>query len=202
MKTLIITLFLGLSLAANAQYFVSDLTDESVPVIWLGLDFGEAKVIAREDQELNMQRLHLLPNIWNDKVARQESKYPLKKAFHRSAVTRKIDMIKAQNSNLDSEQMVTKELHLLYNYTINTAISQYDLNGLSEGIGMVFLVEAIDFAHKEFSGYMIPIDLMEKRVIRTFYLKTRFSNELEEDELIEPFRQILLQYADKLNEKK
>jgi len=202
MKTFFFALFLALTANSFGQYFSADLTDESVPITWLGLDFTKAKVTVKEGQEVDHARMPFLPNIWNDAVVSEASKYPLKEAFHRNSITRSIDMMKMLNSNFDAEQMVTKELYLLYNYNIKVAFSRYNLNGFSDGIGMVFLVEAIDFAHKEFSGYMVPIDLKEKRIMKTYYLKTRFPYELEEDELIEPFRQILLQYADKLNEQK
>ena len=202
MKTLFSAFLFSMAISCFGQYFSTDLTDESVPITWLGLDFTQAKVIVKPDMEVDGERLPFLPNIWNDKVVSEENKYPLKKAFHRSSITRSVDMMKVLNSNFDGEQMMTQELYLLYSYNIKSAFSKYNLEGLNEGIGMVFLVEAIDYAHKEFSGYMIPIDLVEKRIMKTYYLKTLFPFDLEEDELIEPFRQILLQYADKLDEKK
>lgn len=201
MKIFFIPLLFAISLSSFGQYFSTDLTDESVPVTWLGIDFTEARIIKKDEQMVDSIRLTVLPNIWNDKVASQQSKYPLKKAFHRSAITHNIEMMKKLNSELDADQLVTEDLYLLYNYSIKVAFSRYDLDGYSQGIGMVFLVEAIDYANKQFSGYMIPIDLVEKRIMKSYYLKTRFPYELDEEKLIEPFRQILLLYGEKLDEK-
>ncbi|WP_041627467.1 hypothetical protein [Owenweeksia hongkongensis] len=202
MKTFLSSLFFAISMSSYGQYFSADLTDESVPITWLGIDFTEARIIKKDQQVVDREKLSVLPNKWNDEVASQESKYPLKKAFHRSSITRDIMMMKVLNSELDAEQVITEDLYLLYNYSIKTAFTRYNLDGYSQGIGMVFLVEAIDYARKEFSGYMIPIDLVEKRIMKSYYLKTRFPYELEEEKLIEPFRQILLLYGEKLDEKK
>lgn len=202
MKVFFSVLMISITVSSFGQYFSTDLVDGTVPVTWLGIDFTEARIIKKANQAVDKERLSVLPNIWNEAVASQESTYPLKKAFHRSSINRDIDMMKSLNTEFDGSQMVTEELYLLYNYSIKMAFSRYNLDGFGDGIGMIFLVEAIDYAHKEFSGYMIPIDLKEKRIIRTYYLKTRFSYELETEDLIEPFRQILLSYGEKLDEKK
>ena len=145
MKPLFSVALLFLTLNCFGQYFSSDLTDETIPVTWLGLDFTEARFVVKPNLELDNERLPFLPKIWNDQVVSDETTYPLKKAFHRSSVTRDIDMMKMLNSRFNGEEMVTEELYLLYSYNIESAFSRYTFEGLQKGIGMVFIVEAIDF---------------------------------------------------------
>ena len=138
---------------------------------------------------------------WNRQVESNRRKYPLEKAFHHKVINRSIQKVEQLNAGLSAPNIVTEELYLLYLDNVRDAFSRYNFNNIERGIAMAFVVEAIDLERREFSGYMLAIDVEEPRLMKSYYVKVGFSLELTQEELIKPFRQVLLQFSELVHER-
>jgi len=155
--------------------------------------------VVSDADDIKWPQADVLSRMWNNKVAGNRKLYPLHKAFHRKTVNKNIDFIQSLNEQEMVETWITKDIYLLYSENIKRAFERYQFTG--EGVGYSFLIESIDLIQRDFSGYMIAIDLEQQRMIKTYYLKARFPYMLEGEELIEPFRQVLVEFAEVLTRK-
>lgn len=199
MKTIaLFTLTLAFSFC-NAQILPSDLTDKEIPVTWLGLDCTEMRIVAPADADTDWPEAEVLSKMWNNQILDNRRRYPLNKAFHRKSVAINTEPIQNLNARQMAESWITYDLYLLYSENIKRAFQRYNFSG--KGIGYSFLIESIDLTQRHFSGYMMAIDLEQQRMIKAYYLKARFSHRPKNEELVKPFRQVLVEFAEVLTRK-
>lgn len=201
MKKLIALYLLLVSFSGMAQFISRDITNDEYPFTWLGLDFSEARFIKSLSHPIDAEAVSEALPSWNSKVISNRKKFPLEESFHRNTITRNTVQTDKVNATVDISGRVTEDLYLLYTDDIRTAFEKYDLTGLEPGIAMSYMVEAIDVNRREFSGYMVAIDVPQKRIIKTYYVKVRFPYDPTPEELILPFRQVLNQFSKVLDDK-
>jgi len=164
MKRLIIlaALFIGFLFSANAQ----DIFDNQEPVTWLGLDFSNLKLI-KDDEKITDEELQnkYFPG-WNDLILLEPKKYDVARAINRAAVENSIDAVTKVNAGAKSNFITNdaKAFEHLDEAKIKSIVKKYDLKGKS-GIGLVFVVEAMDKAHKEASIWVTFINMQTKEVL-------------------------------------
>lgn len=194
MKNLLTLLFFACTTMAQAQLISSEISNDDIPLTWLGLDFTEAQFVEDFNHVLDEEEIVKLFEGWNESVISNRKKYPLEKTFRRNSITRNIEMVNRLNAQLQPSEIVSREIHLLYSDDIRRAFGRYNLSTLEKGFAFSYVVESVDAVHREFSGYMVAIDVAENRVIKTYYVKVRFAYALEESELLKPFKNVLAQF--------
>lgn len=194
MKNLLILLCFACTVLAQAQLISSEISNDDIPLTWLGLDFTEAQFVEDSLHILDEEEVVKQFEGWNEAVISNRKKYPLEKAFRRSSVIRNIEMMNRLNAQLQASEIISRETHLLYSEDIRRAFDRYNLSTLQKGFAFSYVVESVDAVRREFSGYMVAIDVVENRVIKTYYVKVRFPHALEESELLKPFKNVLAQF--------
>lgn len=146
----------------NAQ----DVFDYKEPVTWLGLDFSSLKFIKADevitDSELQTK---YFPG-WNELILNEPKKYDIAKATGRSSVENNIAAVTAINGKAKADFITdnTAAFQHLDNAKVKQMVKKYDLKGKS-GIGLVFIVEAMDKTRKEASVWVTFIDMSTKEVL-------------------------------------
>jgi hypothetical protein len=159
--TLLSLLFLSFTIA-NAQ----DVFDYKEPVTWLGLDFSSLKLIKTDevitDKELQTK---YFPG-WNELILNEPKKYDIAKAIDRSSVEHAIDAVTAANENAKPDFITddVKAFEHLDNAKVKQIVKKYSLKGKS-GIGLVFIVEAMDKTRKQASVWVTFINMSTKEVL-------------------------------------
>ena len=202
MKKLLTLVLFACAAFGQAQLFSSEILNEDIPLTWLGLDFTEAQFVEDFNHVLDEEEIVKLFEVWNESVISNRKKYQLEKTFRRNSITRNIEIINRLNAQLQPSEIVSRETHLLYSDDIRRAFNRYNLSTLQKGFAFSYVVESVDAVHREFSGYMVAIDVAENRVIKTYYVKVRFAYAMEDSELITPFKNVLSEFSDMLREAK
>ncbi len=143
-----------------------DIFDYKEPVTWLGLDFSELKLI-KYDEAVTEQELQdkYFPG-WNDLIVHEKEKYDIAKAIDHDDIAYYTDAVDKVNSGAKGKFITedTKAFTHLDEARVKQMVKKYDLKGKS-GIGLVFIVEAMDKAQKEASIWVTFIKMDTKEVL-------------------------------------
>jgi hypothetical protein len=160
-----ITLF-GLLFLSFTVVSAQDVFDHKEPVTWLGLDFSSLKLIKTDEVITNGElQTKYFPG-WNDLILNEPKKYDIAKATGRSSVENYIDAVTAINEKAKADFITTdiNAFQHLDNAKVTQMVKKYNLKGKS-GIGLVFIVEAMDKTRKEASVWVTFIDMSTKEVL-------------------------------------
>lgn len=162
--TLITALLLLAFVATHAQ----NVFDYKEPVTWLGLDFSALQLI-KYDETVTEQELQdkYFPG-WNDLIVNEKDKFDIAKAIDHDDVAYDIEAVKAVNSSAKGKFITddAKAFTHLDEAQVKKMVKQYNLKGKT-GLGLVFIVEAMDKAQKEASIWVTFIKMDTKEVLLT-----------------------------------
>lgn len=164
MKRICLLLALSLFMLINAQ--AQDVFDTKEPVTWLGLDFSALKLI-KDDEVITDKEIQskYFPG-WNDLILKEPKKFDIAKATGRDQVENDITAVDAVNEAAKADFITedSKAFQHLDDAKVKAMVKKYNLKGKS-GIGLVFIVEAMDKAKKEASVWVTFIDMKTKEVL-------------------------------------
>lgn len=160
------TLFCASLLLAFTSSRAQDIFDYKEPVTWLGLDFSELKLI-KYDETVTEQELQdkYFPG-WNDLIVNEKEKYDIAKAVDHDDITYYTDAVDKVNSSAKGK-FITEDIKAfthLDEAKVKQMVKKYDLKGKT-GLGLVFIVEAMDKAQKEASIWVTFIKMDTKEVL-------------------------------------
>jgi hypothetical protein len=143
-----------------------DVFDYKEPVTWLGLDFSELKFI-KADEIITERELQdkYFPG-WNELVLNEPKKYDIVKASDHDDVSYFTDAVNTVNKNAKGGFITDdkKAFEHLDNAKVQQMVKKYDLKGKT-GLGLVFIVEAMDKGAKEASIWVTFINMATKEVL-------------------------------------
>ena len=169
MKKLIFFVFtLFLAAEASAQFTMPDLFSGKAKVVFLGLDFTQAKYIGRIGftDPAAIKNQHMVS--WNNLIEAEPKKFSLEKPLklkdgqYTAQVTDMIKYNKAANVEdniIDDEYTITED-------KVKKSVAKYSLTD-KDGIGVVYVVESLNKTAETLYAWVTFIDLASKKVIYT-----------------------------------
>jgi len=171
MKKILLPVLALLFVATGAQAQAAktaDITNPETPVIWLGLDFTEARLIGDLAADENAIKNQHIPDI-NQLVVNEAKKYDLAKSFKHTNISSDLGFTYAQNKKIDASKIKSTNNDDFTRFkpeTVDKIVAGYDF-GDKKGLGVMFIVEALNKTKAEAAIWVTYIDLGSKKVLQT-----------------------------------
>jgi len=169
MKNLVFFVFvLFMSTKVSAQYTMADVFNGKAKVVFLGLDFTQAKYIGRigfTDPDA-IKNQHMVS--WNNLIEAEPKKFSLQKPLklRDDQYTSKVgDMIK-HNKAANVADNITDDEYSITEDQVKKSVAQYSLSE-KDGIGVVYVVESLSKTAEKLFAWVTFIDLSSKKVLFT-----------------------------------
>ena len=160
---------LFLTTGAKAQSIkAADISNPETPIIWLGLDFTEARLIGDLSADENAIKNQHIPDI-NQLVVNEAKKYDLPKAFKHTNITSDLGFSYNQNKKLDASKLKSTNNDDFTRFkpeTVEKVVAGYEF-GDKKGLGVLFVVEALNKTKAEAAIWVTYIDLATKKILQT-----------------------------------
>lgn len=188
-KLKLITLFLALTIAAQAQSVRDVFTNSSL--VWYGIDLSKAKFIGSTEAWGSPQKLKdTYFGAWNSVVVNESDKYNLRKFFRKDQITIDLKKVKELNDKVSTDSLIVTYTKVtpIPESTIVNHVAQY-IDPSKKGVGLVFIVEyfsklkEVGLMHVVFfdpaTGNIHMIKTMEGKAggmgLRNFWAKSIFN---------------------------
>ncbi|WP_221393142.1 hypothetical protein [Dyadobacter sp. NIV53] len=153
---------------ASAQYTLADMFSGKAKVVFLGLDFTQAKYIGRAGfmDPTAIQNQHMAS--WNTLIEVEPKKFSLQKPLklRDGQYSSKVeDMIK-YNKSANVADNITDSEYSITEDQVKKSVSKYSLSE-KDGIGIVYVVESLSKTAERMTAWVTFIDLDSKKVIHT-----------------------------------
>jgi hypothetical protein len=152
----------------SAQTLKDVFSNSETPLLYLGIDYSKAKLIEDATASVNDIRDRQYPAI-NDLVITEAKKYDLKGAFHKSNVDHDLSAVTKRNEKINTEDIKssnTGDYHRLKESDIDDEVRSMDF-GDKKGVGLVFIVEAMNKTGKGAAVWVTLLDMKGKKVLLT-----------------------------------
>ncbi|MCE6992549.1 hypothetical protein [Dyadobacter sp. CY323] len=169
MKKLLFIAFVLLTAGnVSADNTMADLFAGKTKLVFLGLDFTQAKYIGTVGftDPSAIQNQHIVS--WNNLIEMEPKKFSLQKAFNLKDdqyASKVADMIKfnkaasVADNIIDSEYSITED-------QVKKSVSKYALSE-TDGVGLVYVVESLNKTAEKLIVWATFIDLKTKKVLYT-----------------------------------
>lgn len=170
-KLLLIALALFGAASANvarADNTMADLMAGKTKLVFLGLDFTQAKYIGKIGftDPGAIQNQHIVS--WNNLIELEPKKFSLQKAFslkddqYKSKVE---DMVKL-NKSVDVDKNITDDEYSITEDQVKKSVAKYALSE-KDGVGVVYVIESLNKNAEKLVAWVTFIDLATKKVLHT-----------------------------------
>jgi hypothetical protein len=167
MKKVIVALLLPLAPAASfAQTLKEFFSNTAITATWLGCDFTQAKVIGDPAPAASFI-YDVYPGI-NGLFINEFQKYDIKGAFRRAAVDNDLTIVNKRNGDINKDMIVSTDStddNRLRFEDIKAMVKSMGYN--STGIGILFVVEAMDRIRQIEIVWVTLVDLKTSSVLLT-----------------------------------
>lgn len=152
----------------SAQSTLSDLFAGKAKLVFLGLDFTQAKYVGKLGftDPSAIKNQHMVS--WNSLIEYEPKKFSLQEAFklkddqYKSKTT---DMIKL-NESVNVADNITEDDYTITEAQVKKSVSKYSLSE-KDGIGIVYVVESMNKKTEKLYAWVTFIDLSTKKVLYT-----------------------------------
>jgi hypothetical protein len=137
----------------------------STEIVWCGLDFSKAKCIGSEgftDPDDVKDRFF---SAWNNLIISESDKYNFKEAYQKSKQIDDLSVANRRNELPDADELVINEPYSFESGTLEEIIADYDLEEANEGLGLVYVVEALNKTNEEGVMYVVFFDIASKEIL-------------------------------------
>ncbi len=170
MKKLLLIAFVLFNAAtfANADNTMADLFAGKTKLVFLGLDFTQAKYIGKigfTDPQA-IQNQHIVS--WNNLIELEPKKFSLQKAFSLKddQYKSKVEDMVTLNKSVNVEKNITDEEYSITEDQVKKSVAKYSLSE-KDGIGVVYVIESLNKNAEKLVAWVTFIDLATKKVIHT-----------------------------------
>lgn len=172
MKLLSYILLLMLTTVTSMHFSHAQTTvplfDKTIPLIWLGIDFSQARYSGNTGGETAAMMVDYFPKI-NKLILDEPVRYDLKKTFHKESVTPRLEMVTQLNTLVDTSLLITSKSVDYYRITkekIALHVKSYDTGNL-QGLGVIIIIEDLNKTWEKASMWVTYFDLETKTVLLT-----------------------------------
>jgi hypothetical protein len=161
----------GQSLSADS-FFKND----SIPALYLGIDFTKAKLINDEVSKADIIQGRQFKGI-NDLIIKEFKKYEVKEAFQRKNWQVDLSEVDIRNQKVNPDQLKSindSDLYRLGESDIDTLVNEFNYGG-RRGYGVLLIVEGMSKSKKIMTIWFTLIDMEAKKVLYTDMLEGRES---------------------------
>jgi hypothetical protein len=154
----------------SAQQTMSDLFNGKARLVFLGLDFTQAKYIGKVGfvDPAAIKNQHMVS--WNNLIEAEPKKFSLQDAFKLKPeqYESKVEDMVRLNESADVKDNITNETDysLSEDQVKKKSVSKYSLSEKS-GIGVVYVVESLSKTAEKMFAWVTFIDLSTKKVLYT-----------------------------------
>ncbi|HMK25560.1 MAG TPA: hypothetical protein VK483_05965 [Chitinophagaceae bacterium] len=166
---ILISIFFSNIQSATAQTLKDIFTSSETPILYLGIDYTQARLIGGTDGT-GIQVRDLYPAI-NNVVVNEPKKYDLQGAFHKSSINNSLGIVTKRNKEINGEDIISTEssdYNRLKEEDINKLVKGIDFEK-KKGIGLLFIVEAMKKGEKggTSSIWVTFVDMGANKVLMT-----------------------------------
>jgi len=158
-------LFLLLSIENGYAQQKKEIYDSKAPVVWLGLDFSQLKVI---NENTSNKEIEITIPKWNNLIVNEPKKYDLAEAFDKDKVEIRIEKSMDLNEKIENNDFVSKkstDYNRLKQSDIEKVAKMYQ-TGKNE-TGILMIVEAFDKSRESGAVWVTYVNLADGSVILT-----------------------------------
>lgn len=167
-KLLLVAFTLFFAGQVSAQQTLSDLFAGKAKLVFLGLDFTQAKYIGKAGfiDPIAIKNQHMVS--WNTLIEAEPKKFSLQDAFklkpdqYESKVA---DMTKL-NESANVKDNITEDDYAITEDQVKKSVAKYSLSE-KDGIGIVYVVESLNKNAEKLFAWVTFIDLSTKKVLHT-----------------------------------
>jgi len=160
--------FFAFNSISVAQTIKDVFADSQTPILYLGIDFTQAKLIDDATANTHDIKERLYAAI-NDVVISEPKKYDLNGAFHKSNIDHDLGPVGKRNATINPDNILstnTSDYHRLTEKDISSAVSSYDFAD-KKGVGLLFVMEAMSKSGKGAAMWVTLVDMKTKKVLMT-----------------------------------
>ncbi|CAG4994833.1 hypothetical protein DYBT9275_01477 [Dyadobacter sp. CECT 9275] len=167
-KLLLLAFVFTVSLGARAQNTMADLFKGNTKVVFLGLDFTQAKYIGSIGftDPAAIKNQHMVS--WNSLIEMEPKKFslagPLK--LKEDQYSSRVEDMTQLNKTVNVEKNITEDSYTITEDQVRKSVSRYSLSE-KDGIGIVYVVESMSKTDEKLSVWVTFIDLKTKKVLHT-----------------------------------
>jgi hypothetical protein len=161
-------LFFGILSSLTAQTVKEVFNSSETPIVYLGIDFTQARLIDDAGANEIDIRDRQFAGI-NDVVVNEPKKYDLKGAFHRSYIDHDLGPVLKRNEKVNAAAIKstnTSDFHRLKEDDIAKLVKGFDF-GDKKGTGLLFVMEAMSKSQKAAAVWVTLVDMKSKKVLMT-----------------------------------
>lgn len=152
----------------SAQNTMADLFSGKAKLVFLGLDFTQAKYIGRVGftDPAAIQNQHMVS--WNNLIEMEPKKFSLQKPFNLrdDQYTSKVEDMVKYNKAASVADNITDDAYSITEDQVKKSVSKYSLSE-KDGIGVVYVVESLSKTDEQLTAWVTFIDLSTKKVLYT-----------------------------------
>ncbi len=165
----IISLVLLFAQSSGLSQEMSDIFNPRTPLIWLGVDFSEARYFGDDKDAVEGEALKDVFDRINDLIVSEADKYSLERAFHNKSISTELGAVTTVNDATDESLIVS---YALRDYSrmdaafIRQMVKRYNLES-QKGVGVVFIMEGMDKSKPEAAMWVTFIRMSDQSVLLT-----------------------------------
>ncbi len=137
----------------------------SPTLICCGLDFSEAKCIGAAGFTEPDKIVDLYFDNWNDLVLTERDKYDVQEFYEKANQVNDLSVVEERNDMPKVEGLVINNAYSFEDGQVEKMIKSYDLKDNDEGLGLVYIVEALNKVEKEAAIYVVFFDIASKEIL-------------------------------------
>ncbi|QRR03967.1 hypothetical protein [Dyadobacter sandarakinus] len=168
MKKILLLIVLLAAAGQSDAATMADLFSGKTKLVFLGLDFTQAKYIGRAGFNDPSAIENQYIDSWNNLLEIEPKKFSLQKAFNlrdEQYKTRVEDMLK-HNRSVKVAENITNDSYSITEDQVKKSVAKYSLSE-KEGIGIVYVVESLSKTAERMTAWVTFVDLATKKVLYT-----------------------------------
>lgn len=166
MKTLFVCLLIGSLFSTDIRnYELSDFKDPATPIVWLGIDYSQSKMVGSEGFKNPYEIVRIYFDKWNSFIYQEPAKYDVHRSLHRVGIKYDLDATRKKNQLVNPEELVINHSYTLDQSSIEQNIKSYELSNQKEGIGISLVVESYDKMTRMATYHLVLFDINSRKIL-------------------------------------
>jgi len=145
----------------------------SPEVVWCGFDFSHVKCIGSDGFTDPDDVKNRFFEAWNDLVLNESDKYDVKKFYGKEAQVNDLSVVSQRNELPDANELVIDEAYAFEEGQLESIIRQYELSEAQEGLGLVYVIEALNKTAQHAVVNVVFFDIASNEILWTKKYETK-----------------------------